>query len=132
MKTLHISIIIAAVTSVSLGLLFSNFWQAESGDIEPSSLKIVPQRERIIQDLTESVMSAKTYDDKLDAIQKAVSQTNLGEFSHIVLTDLKSDYSDDEKVKFDLTIFGYYNWCLFPHLSLYHEPRRNHRFLTNL
>ncbi|MEM3064743.1 MAG: hypothetical protein QW177_05155 [Candidatus Nitrosotenuis sp.] len=66
-------------------------------------------------------MSAKTYDDKLDAIQKAISQTNLGEFSHIVLTNLKSDYSDGEKVKFNVTIFGYYNWCLFPNLSLYHE-----------
>lgn len=121
MKIIHISIIIVTVASASIGLLFFNLWQADSRDIELPSLRIVPQRERIIQDLTESVMSAKTYDDKLDAIQKAVSQTSLGEFSEIVLTDLKSDYSGGEKVKFNLTIFGYHNWCLFPNLSLYHE-----------
>lgn len=86
-----------------------------------TSLKALPQRERTIQHLTDSVMSAKTYDDKLDVIQKTISQTNLGEFSQIVLTDLKSNYSDGEKIQFNLTVFGYYNWCLFPHLSVYHE-----------
>ncbi len=79
------------------------------------------QADIVIEDLTKTVLSSAERSDKMYAIQKAVSQNNLGEFSEIILTNLKSDYSDGEKITFDLTLFGYYDWCLFPNLSVYYE-----------
>ena len=105
MRSLYISIIITVVTAAGLGLFFFNLWQADSRDTLPQDLKVLPWKERVIQNLTETITSSNTYDDKLDAIQKTVSQTNNEEFSHILLTNLKSDYADGEKVKFNLTVF---------------------------
>lgn len=73
------------------------------------------------KNLTKTILSSASYSDKIYGIKKAVSQTNLGEFSEIILTDLKSDYADGEKITFGLPTFGYHNWCLFPSLSLYYE-----------
>lgn len=79
------------------------------------------QEDTVIESLTKTVLSSAEHEDKIDTIQKAVNQNNLGEFSEIVLTNLKSDYSDGEKITFNLTLFGYLDWCLFPSLSLYYE-----------
>lgn len=72
------------------------------------------------KNLTKTILSSASYSDKIYAIKMAVGQSN-EEFSKIVLTDLKSDYTDGEKITFGLPTFGYYNWCLFPSLSLYYE-----------
>lgn len=113
--------VLSIAVIVGLGLLFFYLWQADIHNVAKPSTKISSWRDTVIENLTKTVLSSAAYSDKTYAIQKAVSQTNLGEFSEVVLTDLKSDYSDGEKVEFNLTIFGYHNWCLFPNLSLYHE-----------
>ncbi|MCH7561250.1 MAG: hypothetical protein IIC67_07805 [Thaumarchaeota archaeon] len=77
----------------------------------------------IINYMSDVIQSNKngivTYDDKWTFIEKTITENNLESFTEMYFQDLKKEYQNDEKITFNLELFGYYPSCIFPSLSLY-------------
>jgi hypothetical protein len=83
--------------------------------------KTLPSKEVTI-DLMESViLSDVPHQEKIDVIENEVRNKNLEPFSVVSITNQKQNYEHGDLITFDLTNFGYRNWCLMPSISIYYE-----------
>ena len=123
----------ACVKSTSLARLLKQGWEYAHDNNgkyrspeDPKKIEMDP--------LDEKILSNTSYDQKIQLIQDEVNSKNLKPFSKMVLSNLKPSYKHGEKITFDLTVYGYHDWCLLPNLILYyngydkpiHEDRISH------
>ena len=91
---------------------------AEATHHEP---KLRSPKEISIENIRETILTDTSYEQWRQTIQSEVDEKNLGYFSEIMLTDMKDELEQGEKISFSLVNFGYRDWCLMPAISVYHE-----------
>ena len=83
--------------------------------------KTLSSNEVAIDNMKSIVLSDTSHQEKIDVIKNEVRDKNLEPFSVVSLKNLKQNYEHDDLITFDLTNFGYRNWCLMPSILIYYE-----------
>ena len=78
-------------------------------------------KDTAIEMITEHIMSDSSYDQWRQVIREQVDYHDLEPFSEVILTDMKNQYAEGEKISFNLVNFGYRDWCLMPKVLVYHQ-----------
>ena len=78
-------------------------------------------KDTAIKTITKHILSGSSYDQWRQIIQEQVDEHNLEPFSEVILTDIKNQYVENEKISFNLVNFGYRDWCLMPKISVFHQ-----------
>jgi hypothetical protein len=127
MKTSFIVIIIAVIvlaTSLILYQLSKTNIFDEPKVIDPTIIMAPNQdynksKEIAIKNIKEAILANASYEELRQIIQNEVDKNNLATFSAIALTNLKEKYEHGEEIDFDITLFGYRDWCIFAKFYLY-------------
>lgn len=89
--------------------------------IERGWAKDLSKKGAAIEQMKSAILSDMPYDEKRKVIENRVIQNNLEPFSQIIITNLNHTYKHGEKITFELTNFGYRDWCLMPSIHIYYN-----------
>jgi hypothetical protein len=107
-------------------LLNTPNWCFPDGNEIKSELELKTPKDIAINNIKKVVLEPASSEKIMQTIQNEVDEKNLGQFSALVLRNLKEEFEDGEKITFDLVAFGYRDWCIIPQISLYYKEYEEH------
>jgi len=122
MKTRYKILTIIGIIIISLsGFIALKYYVFPDTSENTAILDTIESENSGVSGIKETILSDASYEKILEKIQYEVDKNNLGQFSALVIKNLKKEYQDGEKITFDLYAFGYRDWCIFPQISLYFD-----------